>query len=545
MLVLLLFFSAQLTLQYVNGAFRNEFGGHPDEASHYITGLMIHDYLSGRQWDAPREFAEDYYIHYPKVSLGHWPPFFYIVQALWTVSFSPSHTSLMLLMACLTTLLAGTVYVVAAREFGSRVGIVLGLLLLVLPLVQQYSAMLMAEILVALLNLWAVLCWGRFLDTEKVRWSLAFALWAVLAIFTKGNSLALAVAAPLAVLCSGRFVLMKRLAFWYPAGAVLVLCGFWYWLTLDMLRNGMQAETLSWQFTLAAIPYYASHLVNIGGVALTGLAVIGFLRCVIYPDSRYAGTHGTWSAVGALVISVALFHWVVPAGLEHRHLLTAVPALILLMAPGVAWVAQRLPLPLGNAPQRQLTVACLVLGVFVAETFYIPRQTSYGFGAVVQSLLAVPHWQKSVFFIASDSTGEGMFIAEVARQEQRPGHIVLRASKALSKSRWSGAQYSLLYHSPQEIMEYLESLPVGLVVIDHSFMIRAEYEHHPLLQKTLESYAHKWEKVGVFPITRRGITYPAATTVYRLIDHENKPVNPIRVDLSDMLGKSLEKKWLQ
>jgi len=149
----LLFLFFQLFLQVTSGAFTNEFGGSPDEAGHYVTGLMVRDYIASFQLNSPMRYAENYYIHYPKVALGHWPPFFYVVQTLWMLLFSSSRLSMIFLMAIITTLLSMTVFLVLKKELGSRLGIFSGLLVIAIPLVQQYSGMLMAETLVALLCL--------------------------------------------------------------------------------------------------------------------------------------------------------------------------------------------------------------------------------------------------------------------------------------------------------------------------------------------------------------------------------------------------------
>lgn len=55
-LFFLLFFFIALLLSWNSGAFRAELSDNPGEPAHYVTGLMVHDY----------------------VALGHWPPFFYI-----------------------------------------------------------------------------------------------------------------------------------------------------------------------------------------------------------------------------------------------------------------------------------------------------------------------------------------------------------------------------------------------------------------------------------------------------------------------------------
>jgi len=101
-----LFLGIIVTFQWHGNAFRAEFGGTPDEPAHYVTGLLVRDYITSG-WPAnPLEYARNYYVHYPKLGLGHWPPFFYVVQTAWSLVFTPSRVSMILLMGVLTALTA-------------------------------------------------------------------------------------------------------------------------------------------------------------------------------------------------------------------------------------------------------------------------------------------------------------------------------------------------------------------------------------------------------------------------------------------------------
>ena len=553
-LVFLLFFIVEVALQFFGGAFSSEFGGHPDEAAHYVTGLMVRDYIAAFQPVSPMRFAENYYLHYPKVALGHWPPFFYVVQSAWTLLFSPSRVSVLLLMALLTTLLAVTVHLAIRSEFGPKAGIAVGLLLLALPLTQIYSKMIMAEILVALLNFCAVLCFGRFLNSEKWGDAGAFGICAGLAILTKGNGLVLAFVPPLALLFSRRFHLLARPAFWCPAVIVLVFCGPVHWLTMDLIRNTWQEQAPSLTFTIAAIPYYSYHLAKVGGIGFSLLAAIGFVARIIRPGQGRRGVDGKWAAAGALLLSVWGFHFVVPVSLEARHLIPVVPALLMFLVAGIAWAAERLPLRRFTAERKAVILALAVALIFGVETFAIHKKAWYGFGKVAQQLLSTPDFQSSVFLVSSDPPGEGMFISEVAMRERRPGHVVLRASKVLSASRWDGSEYKALYSTPEEMMRYLAEVPVGIVVIDLSIPMKYQVEDHRLLKETLAAYPQRWERLGTYPLTRQALEYPEElrsltwqTTahpdvlwIYRLVGHESQPVEKIRVDMDRMLNRTLE-----
>jgi hypothetical protein len=578
LLMYVLFFGLQLGLQWANGAFDSEFGGYPDEAAHYVTGLMVHDYVFGMNAVSPRKFAENYYIHYPKVAIGHWPPFFYMVQSVWMLVFSCSRVSVILLMVFLTALLAETIYLTVRQEFGFCLGAGMGFLLILLPLIQKYSGMVMAEILVALLSLWAVICFARFLDTEKTRWSAGFGIFAALAILTKGNGLALALISPLGIVFSQRFYLISRPKFWYPALIVVVICGPWYWLTLDMVRNGWEKEEASLSFILSAISYYTSSITEIGGFAFLLLSCTGFIRQVFFPEGKIKGIT---SASAALVFSIWGFHILVPAGMEIRHLITAVPAMLIFLAAGITFISERVSgiLPTGiicafvkrfckpfyrqndlqnrftensgsskydggkNIRSRYISIFLLVLFslIFYHETFSMSRKAWSGFGDIARDLLSETEIRKSVFMISSDERGEGMFISELAMQEHPPGHIVLRSSKILAESRWSGAGYKVLYSNPDDIMICLREFPAGIVIIDESLPSSPQFEHNRLLSDTIKKYADQWEFSGKYSLTRDGKLYSDAIKVWRLIGHENQPVKKIQLNMAGMLGKVLEK----
>ncbi|MGZ4972189.1 MAG: hypothetical protein ACXWDN_05465, partial [Limisphaerales bacterium] len=118
LLPFLLFFAVVVMMQSFTGAYRAEFGSEPDEAAHYVTGLMIRDYIAHGFPGSPMHFAKDYYEHYPKVALGHWPPMFYLIQSAWTLIFSPSRVSIMLLMAVLTAGAAKIFFNFLRAKFG-------------------------------------------------------------------------------------------------------------------------------------------------------------------------------------------------------------------------------------------------------------------------------------------------------------------------------------------------------------------------------------------------------------------------------------------
>jgi hypothetical protein len=516
-----LFWALAAGLQLASGTFSSEFGGHSDEAGHYITGLMVRDYLIGLDWGQPLRFAEGYYSHYPKVALGHWPPFFYVVQAAWTIPFGPSRVSVLLLMAALTALLALTVYRSVRGEFGPFLGWVVGVLFIGLPWVQLYTGILMADILTGLLCFWATLCFGRFLETGSWRTAAGFGVLASLTILTKGSGLLLALMVPLAVVLSGRYRLLARPGFWLPAGIVLVLCGPWMYLTRHLAHNGFDYPLPTPAFTIPALGFFSRMLLETTGVGLLGLIVLGLFVKLVRP--RGGQVAGKWAACAALLPAVGIFHLVVPVGMEQRYLIPALPAAMLFLAAGMAWVAARLP---GRWPadRKVVLVAAVVVLVFAVETFTVRKLSFRGFGEAARELVQAPDGPKKLL-VSSDSAGEGAFIAAVAAGEQRPGHVVVRASKVLADDDWLGRGYTIRAdcRTPEAMMRYLEQLDVGVVVLDTSAPLTAWMGHHVLLGKTVAAYPGRWQQVSVHDVRRGSGEHPEALHVYRLLSQASEP----------------------
>jgi hypothetical protein len=162
--------SVSVWLTFMAGGFRAELAGETDEPAHYITALMVRDYIAQGIPATPLEFAKNYYLHYPKVAIGHWPPFFYVLQAAWMLMFGVSRTAILSLMLLITALLAASLCMVIRRACGPILAGAATLLFVCAPLVQAYSGMVMADMLIAMISFWAILVWARYMDAPSCRW---------------------------------------------------------------------------------------------------------------------------------------------------------------------------------------------------------------------------------------------------------------------------------------------------------------------------------------------------------------------------------------
>ena len=528
-----LFLCLTVVLQWLSGAYSAGFSG-PDEPAHYVTGLMVHDYFHHWPLSPPMRFAEDFYSHYPEVAIGHWPPLFYAIQAIWMSVTSTSRSSVLALMAVFTTLLAFTVYRFIRAEFGELAGLATGALVISIPLIQRYSAQVMAEVPVALLCLWAALAFGRYLETGEWRFSAWFGVFASLAILTKGTAFAVLLVM-FALVPLRRLRWLARPSFWIAPAVVIALCGLWYLFTIGMVQNTL-GEKLSWRFVLKAISWNGWQLARILGVALLPVVLLGMAVKLIRPQPKEA----RWVALGMLIFGVWLFQSIVPAGLVERYLLTAAAPLGMFLVAGAAWLASRVPPASVSVKAKAVAIAVVIAATFALTAFYVPKFTPGPFRRVVEDILARPDLSDAVLLVSSQDYGEGRFVAEMAMREHRPGHIVLRGSKMLVEGDWFGFENTLLYPSNDQAMRFLDAIPVTIVVLhrDGGGTVHPDYVQ---LVELIQEHPTMWESLGTYSGGEVAGGLADEVKVYRYRNHAGPRVGKIRIDLNRMLGRSIER----
>jgi len=502
-----------IVLQVLSGAYRAEFGAYPDEPAHYVTSLMLRDYLVHFNLASPLQFATDYYRHYPKVAFGHWPPFFYLVQAVWMGLFSAARTSIRLEIACTTALVGFGVFREARRLFARPLAFGCALLTVCLPLVQTYSDEEMSETLLTLLCFWSVVYFARYIGSERQRDSFLFALFFSLAVLTKGNGWLLAAVPPIALVLTRRLRLLLRASFWVPVGLIAALCLPWQLMTMRMAERGWEGGSHpTFGYTVGALVEFLRLFPHILGPVLLAFMGVGIGAYVVAPYFQRS-VRPEWASLFGLLLSVWVFHSVVPAGVEDRKLIIAVPAMVLFALGGVVWIADKLPANLHSYSWRYLAVGGAAGLSFLFTTFEVPRLDHYGFTEAAGFLSGLARSTQPTILVSSNAGGEGMLISELAMVQPHPVETVLRATKSLANVDWNGAGYHCNYSSPAELLRFMRDENVGYVVVD-SFPPQVKFAHDSLLKKTIEN-RQAFQLVRSFPSHQQSLR--GEIKIYRFV----------------------------
>ncbi len=458
---------------------------------------MVYDYLAALPFENPVTWAERYYLHYPKVAIGHWPPGLYIMDAVWWLLFPPSRITAMLLNAALMLLAAVLFYHLLRETAPPWLSLSAALLLIAAPVTQQSYGQSMTDLPCLL---WSVLLTDAILRLTRrpsVASASAVTLWLICALLTKGTAACLVPAPLIACLISGQWRILKSPLMLWSTVSVLLLGFGWY-----------AAEAI----------FLHENLKGLGGVAVAarwkaglipGLTGYGFLVlacggvCVALLRRQPAAV-----ASAAILFSTVMGSWLLRAMNEPRHFIIVVPALLLLSVELLLWARSRTQFGL------LLGVPALALFPF---TLYV--QQPHGF----RSLLKQIHLPGRML-VSSNGAGEGAWIAEVALAEKRPASIVARASKTLANEGWNGENYRLIARTSDEIEARLDELAIATVIVDAEAGQKAQ-PHQVLLEQTMKGSPAWMPCAAAGPLTGYCRTRPPSL-----------PPRPLRIDLTDKVG---------
>lgn len=510
-------------LVWASGAPAQELSATPDEAAHYVTSLMIRGYLTDAAGQPPIEYAQWYYLHYPKVAFGIWPPLFHVALGVWLFVVDPSHVSALAFVALTTTALSLVIFIAARRSLGTPLAVIAAVWFTLLPSVQETTSAILLDMLCGFLAAAAAVTFGRYLDTERARDAVLFALFTAAALMTKNNALALAFLAPVALALSGRWSLLKHGALWAALAIVCLLSLPWYlftWRQFSYVATMAPTEP-----PLAMAIRNAGRLVEEPGLAFVPVALIGAWSRLRAPTPG----NGLWYSLLALVASFWFFHSFVYPISAARYLLPATAGVILFCVAGLGRVAEAVARWKWSRPMRQLTVVAAAMAVFAATTFHVPIKADRGLDTAADVVLEHQAEPDSTVLVSSDTIGEGAFVSRVASREPSPRRIVLRASKLLATGTWMGFDYAEKYADDTALGAALDRARVIYIAIDDS----SQEPHHLRLQSFLARSRH-W-----MPLTT--ITAVDGPTV-RLYGrrHHLPPGRPVfELDVTHALGTTI------
>ena len=424
----------------------------PDEGGHYVNALFLGDWVRAG-FPAPMAFAQDYYAHFPRLSIGHWPPGWYMLQAPLFVLLRPSPLGALVLSAFVSALPAGAIVWAFQRIGRLRLGLALGAGYVLLPVAVDGARYLLLDQPVALVVALATIAWARASDEPSRGRFLLFALLAAAAPLVKGNGALVALVPAIDIALTGRWRLLRQPALWVAALVALVLVAPWYWLSFQISAGGFVYRP--------GIEYAGSAIARNGVAMFANLGIAGLALAAVGSVATFRGPPPGEARLGKLALSVVIatlvFQAIVPAGLDPRYISPLLPWLVVLAGLGLIALA-RIG---GHWRTAAGALAWLALVPALWSLWHLPPKPDIGAPGLAREMAR----DGGLWLVDARAGGEGALIAAAAYADAERRQLwVARASQWLSTSDFMGRDYRLTAPDPAAARGVLDRLGAGGVV---------------------------------------------------------------------------------
>jgi hypothetical protein len=503
LIVIVLAFDLAFAGQKLGGAYQNEFGGHPHEASHYMAGLFWRD-LAVAVWrnraDGKREplseekriFTANWEAHYPYLETGSERSLFNGVEAVWMLAFPATRGSLLILLAALSAIAATQLFRALQQEYGWVGAGLAAAALVVMPVMRRFTGLAMPDVLSVVLVFAAAMAFGDYLDREKERNAWLTGIFGGLAILNSGSNCAVWLVILLAFVMTRKLRLLRRPGFW--GMSILIIAA-------SLIRSGWLAAGHSREI----LESHASQFGGAVGWGLAALMVIGF-----FVKMRRGGDFaGRWLAAGALLV----------VSVESFSILVALPAALMFALAGgvwlVEWLASRPVWNRRGAKSRASVLAILGALALISVSGSWKKEPCTGFAPLAETLIEDSR-PEDVTLVSSDPGGEERFIAELAMREQRPGHTVLLGTQVLAKSGKKFLADETAFPSDQAVFDFLTSGKVKYIILDDAIPDEERREHHYQLRRAIDEHLTRFWVIANCPVSRDGATQHTPAKLYKI-----------------------------
>ena len=431
-----------------------------DEPSHFLNGYFVADYIARHFGSNPMGAATDFYVHYPKISIGHWPPAYYGILGLVFLVLPPTLPVIFAVNVLFAALPAIGVAAALSMLADRRAALAGALVYAVTPLVLEGYVMFMADQPLTACLVAATAVWIAFSVRPGWGSALAFALLAATAVLIKGNGWLVVFIPVFHILLTANWKLLLSVRLYVAAALAAAIVVPWYMLTAKIAADGFNYQ--------AGLPYATKALLyNLQALGRNVTPVGGLLALYAIVAEFRARRLDPWrwtivSAVISLLLATLLLQSLVPVDIVERYMAPALPAVVVLAVLGAVRLLSRLRT---NTPAPALAGAALAVVMAVPGIVHLVQRVpkaDTGIAAVTDRLAAA----KPVLTVIDGSAStEGWFIADMAVHDSALRGYVVRASKLLADSNFMGTTYSLKYHDTADVLAELHRLGVQHIVI--------------------------------------------------------------------------------
>jgi len=489
--------------------FSNGFSG-ADESSHFINSYFIWDYLRLSNLTNPMDFAQQFYIAYPKLSLGHWPPFYYLLVGILFFFFPSTSITVVWINLLITAIVAAFIGHILKSIAGISWGLIGALIYLVTPITLEAMQFFMLDQPLTFIVLIAAFIWSRFAKKPSLNLSIYYGILAAIGIMTKGNGWLLGIFPLFHIMLTQKWSLLTNFRTYAGALLCLLIVFPWYIVTAKISADGFN-YSFGLDYAVTALFSNLNILnknIGIFGSLLFILAVFHYFNHKYKDDSE---RRSIALISFSMILSVLTLQSVVPVDIANRYIMPALPFVIFLAIFGIELLSDRVVLWTGikEFSYIKILLAALLFLPGLTDLFSIVPQTDLRMHEVAQTIIKKDSPQ--IIVIDGSPSGEGAFIAEALVTSEAKNLLTIRSSKILSDSNFMGTQYKLRMNTLTDVANILQNINAQYIVLERSENGNF-FPHNVIMEQYLNSPNSQYYKAFTFEhLYQHGWTYVYAS----------------------------------
>lgn len=257
-----------------------------DAPRHAMDGVFYYDFFRNLPFAHLKQWAMDYYIQYPAITVLFYPPVFAVVEAVFFFLFGVSHSTAQLTVSVFLLGGACGTYFLTRRWLGRVAAFSTALLFIGSPTIAFWGRQVMLEVPAFAFLIWSSYFLFRYLDSTRARDLYLMTGFLLAAVYTKQSTVFILPVFPLTLYFAYRKDILRRKEFWWSAvmfcvGVVPLALFTYLWgqLNVKQAAGGDWADnsrvTLSgWVYVARQWPRQISWIVlTLATVYCTGAAL--------------------------------------------------------------------------------------------------------------------------------------------------------------------------------------------------------------------------------------------------------------------------------
>lgn len=495
----------------------------PDAPSHALNGVFYMDMIEEAGFLHPKTYAERYYVQYPSLTIGMYPPVFYVIEAFFFKVFGVS--SLIAKLAVLLFTLAGVNIFFLLCRLWFPVWLSVGgcILYLLQPVTLFGQKNVMLDMPALAISIIALYC--LYVGTERDSACALFLapVFAALSFLTKQNTVFLLPVWFAWIIMRRKWTLLKS---WHFIVGVLVGTAIvipWLMVTLGAGRFYTASVALQSPHVWSTCQYYLRHHLEIISppfMLLTIVSIILSPKLIKYDSFIFALL---WSCSVMLFLSLMDYA-------EPRYAICLIPALIVLGMQVVYFVREKF------ASLRHCRAVCVLAMMLLVCLHFNPREVLGGrdidgFAQVADFVIN----DSDCVSVIYDGYFNGNFIFHMRARDKERRVFVFRASKVIFSTKMLlKLGYNELVDEPSKFYDLLGSYSIKYIVQEEKDSINT------LANRRLRQWVQgpKFELVEKYHVSSWALDGFGDLLVYEYLDYEKKPITHIDLDMP-MMGRKI------